>query len=89
MFFNFSVDNDVDRNEYRSEKVSKPLKKFGQNPFIDDSSESEDEKSNIENGEKDVNDESDLAPSGKVLGSRGVWREVFFFKIDDSRFKGK
>lgn len=27
-------------------------------------------------------------PTEKILGSRGVWRETFFFKIDDSRFKG-
>lgn len=89
MFFNVSVDNDVNQNEYQSEKISKPLKKFGRNPFIDDSSDSENEESNIEEKEKLVNDESHKVPSGKVLGTRGVWREVFFFKIDDSRFKGK
>ncbi|KAL5233353.1 hypothetical protein ACI65C_000763 [Semiaphis heraclei] len=81
--------DDVDKNEYQTEKITKPQKKFGRNPFIDDSSDSEDEdnENNLEDKEEHFDAEVDEVPSGKLLGSRGVWREVFFFKVDDSRFK--
>lgn len=82
------VDNDVDKNEYQTEKITKPQNKFGRNPFIDDSSDSENEEHNLEDKEEHFDAEVDEVPSGKFLGSRGVWREVFFFKVDDSRFKG-
>lgn len=82
------VDNDVDKNEYQTEKITKPQKKFGRNPFIDDSSDSENEEHNLEDKEEHFDAVVDEVPSGKFLGSRGVWREVFFFKVDDSRFKG-
>lgn len=87
--FCFIVD-DADKNEYQTEKITKPQKKFGRNPFIDDSSDSEDEdnENNLEDKEEHFDAEVDEVPSGKFLGSRGVWREVFFFKVDDSRFKG-
>lgn len=85
--FCFIVD-DVDKNEYQTEKITKPQKKFGRNPFIDDSSDSENEDNNLEDEEEHFDAEVDEVPSGKFLGSRGVWREVFFFKVDDSRFKG-
>ncbi|XP_025195008.1 probable RNA-binding protein CG14230 [Melanaphis sacchari] len=80
-------DYDVDKNEYLSEKISKPQKTFGRNPFIDDSSDSESEENNFEDKEKHFDTKTNEVPSGKFLGSRGVWREVFFFKVDDSRFK--
>lgn len=83
-----SVENDIDRNEYQAEKITKPQKKFGRNPFIDDSSDSENEESNFENNEENIGSKVNEVSSGKVLGSRGVWREAFFFKIDDARFKG-
>lgn len=35
-----------------------------------------------------INDKIAEVSSGKILGPRGVWRDAFFFKIDDSRFKG-
>jgi len=85
--FYFIVD-DVDKNEYQSEKITKPQKKFGRNPFIDDSSDSENEENDLEDKNEHFNTEINEVPSGKFLGSRGVWREVFFFKVDDSRFKG-
>lgn len=82
------VDNDLEKDKYCSEKINIPQKKFGRNPFIDDSSDSENEEDNLEDREENFNPEIDEVPSGKFLGSRGVWREVFFFKVDDSRFKG-
>lgn len=82
-----TIDNDADKNEYQAEKITKPQKKFGRNPFIDDSSDSENEEHNLDNREEHVEAEVNEVPSGKFLGSRGVWREVFFFKVDDSRFK--
>ncbi|VVC31008.1 Hypothetical protein CINCED_3A014458 [Cinara cedri] len=74
----------LEQDDYEAEKMSNPQKKFGQNPFIDDSSDSEEE--NIH--EDNVDNFDDKVASEKILGSRGVWREVFFFKVDDSRFKG-
>ncbi|KAF0766952.1 putative RNA-binding protein [Aphis craccivora] len=79
--------DDVDKNEYQSEKITKPQKKFGRNPFIDDSSDSENEENDLEDKKENFDTEAHEVPSGKFLGSRGVWREVFFFKVDDSRFK--
>ncbi|XP_027836617.1 probable RNA-binding protein CG14230 [Aphis gossypii] len=79
--------DDVDKNEYQSEKITKPQKKFGRNPFIDDSSDSENEENDLEDKNENFSTETNEVPSGKFLGSRGVWREVFFFKVDDSRFK--
>lgn len=83
-------DNDKKNNQdvYRTEKITKPQKKFGRNPFIDDSSDSENDETNFEDKVQNINVEVNEVPSGKILGPRGVWREVFFFKIDDSRFKG-
>lgn len=85
MWFILDV-NRMEESEYQGEKITKPQKKFGRNPFIDDSSDSEDEEKNFDD-EKEHSEITE-APSEKFLGSRGVWREAFFFKIDDSRFKG-
>lgn len=82
------MENDYGRDQYKTEKITKPQKKFGKNPFIDDSSDSENEENKFEAEQEIGNAKVDEVPSGKFLGSRGVWREVFFFKIDDSRFKG-
>lgn len=85
---NVLVDDDNnDQNEYRAEKIINSQKKFGRNPFRDDSSDSENEDNNFDDKEH-IDSKVDEIPSGKFLGSRGVWREVFFFKVDDSRFKG-
>ncbi|XP_025417228.1 nucleolar protein 8-like [Sipha flava] len=81
------IDKDNDRNEYRAEKIINSQKKFGRNPFRDDSSESENEETNFDDKEEHNDSKIDEIPSGKLLGSRGVWRDTFFFKIDDSRFK--
>lgn len=80
--------NVINEDIYRAEKITKPQKKFGRNPFIDDSSDSENEESKFEDKTEENDAEFNEVPSGKFLGSRGVWREVFFFKIDDLRFKG-
>lgn len=88
MIFSILVENDVARDEYKTEKITKPQKKFGKNPFIDDSSDSENEENQFEDEQENEDAKVDEVPSGKFLGSRGVWREVFFFKIDDARFKG-
>ncbi|XP_050524539.1 nucleolar protein 8-like [Daktulosphaira vitifoliae] len=74
--------SEIDRNEYQTKKITKHKKILGKNPFIDDSSDSDNEEE-IENKDNTITD----IPSEKLLGSRGVWRESFFFKINDSRFK--
>lgn len=85
---NVLVDNNIYQDKYQVEKITRPQKKFGRNPFIDDSSDSETEEKDFVDKEENVDTEIDNKPE-KFLGSRGVWRECFFFKIDDSRFKGK
>lgn len=80
--------NKLKQDDYKATKITKPQKKFGQNPFIDDSSDSEEEEIYYDENLDKSNDKVAEVPSGKILGPRGVWREVFFFKIDDSRFKG-
>lgn len=85
---NVLADNNISQDKYQVEKITKRQKKFGRNPFIDDSSDSEIEEKDFEDGEENIDTEINNIPE-KFLGSRGVWRESFFFKIDDSRFKGK
>ncbi|XP_050424224.1 nucleolar protein 8-like [Adelges cooleyi] len=86
--FPASKKHDGNEEEYQTEQISKSQKMFGKNPFIDDSSDSDnDEDDNEYNKESKDDDNVNVVPSEKILGSRGVWREMFFFKIDDSRFK--
>lgn len=83
-----SITGEIDRNEYQTEKITRHKKILGKNPFIDDSSDSENEQENEHFSSENKDNTMADVPSEKLLGSRGVWRESFFFKIDDSRFKG-
>lgn len=86
---NVLVDNNnIDQDKYQAEKITKPQKKFGRNPFIDDSSDSEIEEKDFEDKKENMDTEINNIPE-KFLGFGGVWRDCFFFKVDDSRFKGK
>ena len=55
----FIVDNHIDKNEYQTEKITIPQKKFGRNPFIDDSSDSENEESNLKDRDEHFDAEID------------------------------